>query len=134
MVAEEQGHHPDLHLTDYRTVTAEMTTHAAKGLTENDFIMAAKVGHGRWAWASLAGRAPGRGWLGWCGMVGGQGWWLGRVRGQGWWAEAAAGRLCPEARKAARKQRRHAAAAWCAQINDIDVADLLPKRKPKFWA
>ncbi|EFN53382.1 hypothetical protein CHLNCDRAFT_137157 [Chlorella variabilis] len=61
VVAEEQGHHPDLHLTDYRTVTAEMTTHAAKGLTENDFIMAAK-------------------------------------------------------------------------INDIDVADLLPKRKPKFWA
>ncbi len=44
MVAEEQGHHPDLHLTGFNTVVAEMTTHAAKGLTENDFIMASKVG------------------------------------------------------------------------------------------
>ena len=33
----------DLHLTGFNTVVAEMTTHAAKGLTENDFIMAAKV-------------------------------------------------------------------------------------------
>lgn len=44
MIAEEQGHHPDLHLTGFNTVVAEMTTHAAKGLTENDFIMASKVG------------------------------------------------------------------------------------------
>jgi Na+/phosphate symporter len=44
VVAEEQGHHPDLHLTGFNTVVAEMTTHAAKGLTENDFIMASKVG------------------------------------------------------------------------------------------
>ncbi|PRW60065.1 pterin-4-alpha-carbinolamine dehydratase [Chlorella sorokiniana] len=61
VIAEEEGHHPDLHLTGYNTVVAEMTTHAAKGLTENDFIMAAK-------------------------------------------------------------------------INEIEVSDLLPKRKPKFWA
>lgn len=46
VVAEEQGHHPDLHLTGYNNVAAEMTTHAARGLTENDFIMAAKVGDG----------------------------------------------------------------------------------------
>jgi hypothetical protein len=46
VVAEEQGHHPDLHLTGYNNVAAEMTTHAARGLTENDFIMAAKVGAG----------------------------------------------------------------------------------------
>ncbi|KAL4859169.1 putative pterin-4-alpha-carbinolamine dehydratase [Chlorella vulgaris] len=61
VVAEEQGHHPDLHLTGFNTVVAEMTTHAAKGLTENDFIMASK-------------------------------------------------------------------------INQIEISDLLPKRKPKFWA
>lgn len=46
MIAEEEGHHPDLHLTGYNTVVAEMTTHAANGLTENDFIVAAKVGPG----------------------------------------------------------------------------------------
>jgi hypothetical protein len=23
---------------------------------------------------------------------------------------------------------------WVPQINEIEVADLLPKRKPKFWA
>ncbi|PSC76700.1 pterin-4-alpha-carbinolamine dehydratase [Micractinium conductrix] len=61
VIAEEEKHHPDLHLTGYNTVVAEMTTHAANGLTENDFIMAAK-------------------------------------------------------------------------INEIEVEDLLPKRKPKFWA
>lgn len=61
VIAEEERHHPDLHLTGYNTVVAEMTTHAAKGLTENDFIMAAK-------------------------------------------------------------------------INELEISDLLPKRKPKFWA
>lgn len=61
VLAEEEGHHPDLHLTNFNTVVAEMTTHAAKGLTANDFIMAAK-------------------------------------------------------------------------INDLEISDLLPKRKPKFWA
>jgi 4a-hydroxytetrahydrobiopterin dehydratase len=42
-IAEAEGHHPDLHLTGYNKVTAELTTHAAGGLTENDFIMAAKI-------------------------------------------------------------------------------------------
>jgi 4a-hydroxytetrahydrobiopterin dehydratase len=42
-VAEAEGHHPDLHLTAYKHVAAELTTHAAGGLTENDFIMAAKI-------------------------------------------------------------------------------------------
>ena len=60
-VAEEEGHHPDLHLCGYNLVSAELSTHSVGGLTENDFIMAAK-------------------------------------------------------------------------INDIEMADLLPKRKPKFWA
>jgi 4a-hydroxytetrahydrobiopterin dehydratase len=42
-VAEQQDHHPDLHLTNYRDVNVELWTHAAGGLTENDFIMAAKI-------------------------------------------------------------------------------------------
>lgn len=42
-VAEQEGHHPDLHLADYRNVTIELYTHAVDGLTENDFILAAKI-------------------------------------------------------------------------------------------
>lgn len=41
-IAEEEGHHPDLHLT-YGELTVDLTTHAAGGLTENDFILAAKI-------------------------------------------------------------------------------------------
>src|SRR5438132_618404 len=35
-LAEDEGHHPDLHLTGYRDVSIELWTHAASGLTEND--------------------------------------------------------------------------------------------------
>ena len=42
-VAEDEGHHPDLHLTDYSRVTIELSTHAIGGLSENDFIMAARI-------------------------------------------------------------------------------------------
>jgi len=42
-VAEAEGHHPDLHLVEYRNVAIEIWTHAANGLTENDFILAAKI-------------------------------------------------------------------------------------------
>ena len=42
-LAEEEGHHPDLHLEGYRQVAVELWTHAAGGLTENDFILAAKI-------------------------------------------------------------------------------------------
>ena len=42
-VAEQEQHHPDLHLTGYRHVKIELTTHAIGGLSENDFIVAAKV-------------------------------------------------------------------------------------------
>jgi len=41
-IAEEQGHHPDILLT-YGKVKITLWTHAAGGLTENDFIMAAKI-------------------------------------------------------------------------------------------
>ena len=42
-VAEADGHHPDLHLEQYRKVAIELWTHAIGGLSENDFILAAKI-------------------------------------------------------------------------------------------
>lgn len=41
--AEQENHHPDLHLVGYRNVTIEIWTHAINGLSENDFILAAKI-------------------------------------------------------------------------------------------
>lgn len=40
-IAEEQNHHPDI-LIKYKKVNIILTTHAIGGLSENDFIMAAK--------------------------------------------------------------------------------------------
>jgi 4a-hydroxytetrahydrobiopterin dehydratase len=42
-VAEAEDHHPDLHLVGYRNVAIELNTHAIGGLSENDFIVAAKI-------------------------------------------------------------------------------------------
>lgn len=42
-VAEAEGHHPDLHLVGWNNVTIDIWTHAIGGLTENDFILAAKI-------------------------------------------------------------------------------------------
>jgi 4a-hydroxytetrahydrobiopterin dehydratase len=42
-VAEQDGHHPDLHIEGYRNVSIELWTHAIGGLSENDFILAAKI-------------------------------------------------------------------------------------------
>lgn len=42
LVAEAEGHHPDLEV-GWGRVGVELTTHAVKGLTRNDFIMAAKI-------------------------------------------------------------------------------------------
>lgn len=42
-LAETEQHHPDLHLTGYRHVRVELTTHAIGGLSDNDFILAAKI-------------------------------------------------------------------------------------------
>jgi 4a-hydroxytetrahydrobiopterin dehydratase len=41
-IAEAEKHHPDL-LLSYGSVTVWLWTHAAGGLTENDFILAAKL-------------------------------------------------------------------------------------------
>src|SRR4051794_3391367 len=40
-LAEKLGHHPDLFIS-YNNVTITLTTHAIKGLSINDFIVAAK--------------------------------------------------------------------------------------------
>ena len=42
-IAEEENHHPDIHLTGYRKLRIDLSTHALKGLSENDFIVAAKI-------------------------------------------------------------------------------------------
>jgi 4a-hydroxytetrahydrobiopterin dehydratase len=42
-VAEQEDHHPDLHLVGYRNVAIELSTHSIGGLSENDFILAAKI-------------------------------------------------------------------------------------------
>jgi 4a-hydroxytetrahydrobiopterin dehydratase len=41
-IAEAEGHHPDLLLT-YGSLTIRLWTHAAGGVTENDFILAARL-------------------------------------------------------------------------------------------
>ena len=43
VVAEDDGHHPDLHLEGYKNLSIEIWTHAIGGLSENDFILAAKI-------------------------------------------------------------------------------------------
>lgn len=42
-IAEQEGHHPDLFLHDYKHVRVTLTTHAIGGLSINDFVMAAKI-------------------------------------------------------------------------------------------
>ena len=44
VIAEEEMHHPDLHLTGYKNLKVVLYTHALGGITENDMIMAAKIG------------------------------------------------------------------------------------------
>ena len=41
--AEAEDHHPDLHLTGYRKLAIHLSTHAIHGLSQNDFILAAKI-------------------------------------------------------------------------------------------
>ena len=41
-IAEKESHHPDIKL-GYGYVNIELTTHSIKGLSENDFILAAKI-------------------------------------------------------------------------------------------
>ena len=41
-LAEKEGHHPDIKLS-YGRVKVEIYTHKVEGLTESDFILAAKI-------------------------------------------------------------------------------------------
>jgi 4a-hydroxytetrahydrobiopterin dehydratase len=41
-IAESEGHHPDIEM-GWGYVRIKLTTHAIKGLSENDFIVAAKI-------------------------------------------------------------------------------------------
>jgi 4a-hydroxytetrahydrobiopterin dehydratase len=41
-LADAEDHHPDIHLS-WGRVAVELTTHSAGGLTDNDFILAAKI-------------------------------------------------------------------------------------------
>lgn len=41
-IAEEEHHHPDIFLA-WGKVKIELWTHAIKGLSENDFVLAAKI-------------------------------------------------------------------------------------------
>lgn len=41
-IAETEGHHPDIYLA-WGKVGIKIWTHSVKGLTENDFILAAKI-------------------------------------------------------------------------------------------
>jgi 4a-hydroxytetrahydrobiopterin dehydratase len=43
-IAEAEGHHPDLDV-GWGRVEVSLTTHAIGGLSENDFILAAKIDH-----------------------------------------------------------------------------------------
>ncbi len=42
-ISESEGHHPDIHLTDYKKVSIDISTHAIGGLSQNDFILASKI-------------------------------------------------------------------------------------------
>ena len=42
-LAESEGHHPDILVYSWNKVRLTLTTHASGGLSENDFILAAKI-------------------------------------------------------------------------------------------
>jgi 4a-hydroxytetrahydrobiopterin dehydratase len=42
-VANAEDHHPDIRIYGYRNVDLELSTHSIGGLSQNDFIMAAKI-------------------------------------------------------------------------------------------
>lgn len=43
-IAEAEQHHPDLAIHDWNKVDVSIWTHEIGGLSENDFILAAKIG------------------------------------------------------------------------------------------
>lgn len=43
MLAEEEGHHPNFHITGWNQVELVLYTHAVGGLTDNDFVLAKAI-------------------------------------------------------------------------------------------
>lgn len=43
ILAEDEGHHPDIEIFGYNKVKIKLFTHAIGGLSVNDFIVAAKI-------------------------------------------------------------------------------------------
>jgi len=43
LIAEDEKHHPDIHLTQYRNLRVGLMTHEVGGLSEKDFTVAAKI-------------------------------------------------------------------------------------------
>jgi 4a-hydroxytetrahydrobiopterin dehydratase len=43
MLAEDEGHHPDFHITGWNRVELVLWTHAVEGLSLNDFVLAKKI-------------------------------------------------------------------------------------------
>ena len=42
-IAESEGHHPNLSIVEYKHLKIELYTHAIKGLSMSDFILAVKI-------------------------------------------------------------------------------------------
>lgn len=42
-IAENEGHHPNINIFDYKKVKIELFTHSIGGLSENDFILASRI-------------------------------------------------------------------------------------------
>jgi 4a-hydroxytetrahydrobiopterin dehydratase len=42
-IAEAEGHHPDLCIHSWNRVRIDLSTHVIRGLSDNDFILAAKI-------------------------------------------------------------------------------------------
>ena len=42
-IAEQMGHHPDIHLTQYRHLAIEISTHSISAVSAGDFILAAEI-------------------------------------------------------------------------------------------
>lgn len=42
-LAEDEGHHPDFHLTGWNRLELVLWTHAVDGLSVNDFVLAKKI-------------------------------------------------------------------------------------------
>ena len=43
VLAEKEGHHPDIAIHSWNRVRLHLSTHAMGGLSQNDFILAAKI-------------------------------------------------------------------------------------------